>query len=130
MSDVEAIASTVVDCGFHLHKDIGPGLFESVYEVVFAARLSKRGLLVERQKPIAFNIDGIDFADGFRVDLLVEGKLIVELKSIEALAPIHTKQLVTYLRLMNLPLGLLINFGAATFSGGIKRVSNHHNNGF
>ena len=129
MSDVEALASIVVDCGFHLHKDVGPGLFESVYEIVFAERLTKRGLLVERQKPIAFNIDGIDFVDGFRADLLIERTLIIELKSIEALAPIHTKQLLTYLRLMKLPLGLLNNFGAATFRDGIKRVSNHHNEG-
>jgi GxxExxY protein len=129
VSDVEALATIAVDCGFHLHKDVGPGLFESVYEVVFAERLSKCGLLVERQKPIAFSIDGIDFTDGFRVDLLIERQLIIELKSIETLAPIHTKQLITYLRLMNLPLGLLINFGAATFRDGIKRVSNHHKNG-
>jgi GxxExxY protein len=119
VSDVEALATIAVDCGFHLHKDVGPGLFESVYEVVFA----------ERQKPIAFSIDGIDFTDGFRVDLLIERQLIIELKSIETLAPVHTKQLITYLRLMNLPLGLLINFGAATFRDGIKRVSNHHKNG-
>jgi GxxExxY protein len=126
--DVEALASIVVDCGFHLHKDVGPGLFESVYETVLAERLTKRGLVVERQKQIAFRIDDIDFVDGFRIDLLINGKLLIELKSLETLAPVHTKQVVTYLRLMNLPLGLLMNFGAAQFRGGIKRIVNSHTN--
>ncbi|MFM9852800.1 MAG: GxxExxY protein [Sphingomonadaceae bacterium] len=126
MVDVEALASIAVDCGYHLHKDVGPGLFESVYEIVLAERLTKRGLVVERQKQIAFQIDDIEFSDGFRADLLINGRLLIELKSVESLAPIHTKQVVTYLRLMNLPLGLLMNFGAAQFRDGIRRIVNAH----
>ena len=124
--NVEEASATVVDAAFHLHKDLGPGLLESVYEVVLARMLEKRGLQVERQKSVAFDFDGMHFNEGLRVDLLVEGCLVLELKSVENLAPVHPKQLLTYLRLLKLPLGLLINFGAATFKEGIKRVVNNH----
>ncbi|PIX83700.1 MAG: GxxExxY protein [Nitrospirae bacterium CG_4_10_14_3_um_filter_70_108] len=122
--NAEEISATVVDVAFHLHKDLGPGLLESVYEVVLARALERRGLRVERQKPVAFEYDGMRFDDGLRVDLLVNRKLVVELKSVEKVAPVHPKQLLTYLRLLNLPLGLLINFGAATFKEGCKRIVN------
>jgi GxxExxY protein len=122
----EEVSAVVVDAAFHLHKDLGPGLLESVYEVVLARMLGNRGLRVERQKPVAFDFYGIHFDEGLRVDLLVEGCLVVELKSVENLAPVHAKQLLTYLRLLDLPLGLLINFGAATFKEGVKRVVNGH----
>jgi iron complex transport system substrate-binding protein len=82
-------------------------------------------LTVERQKPICFEYDGISFDDGFRVDLLVEGRVVVELKSVEKVAPVHSKQLLTYLRLMSLPVGLLINFGAATLKEGLHRIVNN-----
>jgi iron complex transport system substrate-binding protein len=111
-----------------LHRDLGPGLLESVYEAVLARLLQERGLRVERQKPIRFEYAGIQFEEGFRADLLVEGVLIIELKSVEKLSPVHGKQLLTYLRLMNLPLGLLINYGSALFKDGVERVVNNHQN--
>lgn len=123
---IEELATIVVDCGFHIHRDVGPGLLESVYETVLANRLMHQGLLVERQKPISIRIDGLDFGDGFRADLLIENKLLIEVKSVEKLAPVHLKQALTYLRLMNLPLGLLINFGSDTYREGVKRVMNNH----
>lgn len=124
--NVEQISAIVVDVAFHLHKDLGPGLLETVYEVVLARALQRRGLTVERQKPVNFEYDGMLFEEGLRVDLLINGIFLVELKSVEAFAPVHPKQLRTYLRLMRLPLGLLINFGAATFKEGVKRVVNNH----
>jgi iron complex transport system substrate-binding protein len=124
--NVEEVSAIVVDAAFHLHRDLGPGLLESVYEVVLAGMLERRGLRIERQKPVAFDFDGMRFNEGLRVDLLVENCLVVELKSVENLAPVAPKQLLTYLRLLKLPLGLLINFGAATFKEGVKRVVNNH----
>jgi GxxExxY protein len=88
--------------------------------------LERRGLFVERQRPIAIHFDGIAVDEGFRADLFIEGKLLIELKSVERTAPVHLKQVLTYLRLMNLPLGLLMNFGAATFREGVRRVANGH----
>jgi GxxExxY protein len=124
--ELEDIARVVVDCGFNLHRRIGPGLLESVYEAVLSELLAKQGFAVERQVPIAVRIDDIVVNEGFRVDLLVEGRLLVELKSVERLAPVHGKQVLTYLRLMDLPLGFLINFGAATFREGVRRIVNNH----
>ena len=124
--DVEAVASIAVDCGFKVHEGLGPGLLESVYEAVLARSLAARGLYVERQKPIPIRFQGVTMDEGFRADLLVERKLLIELKSVERIAPVHGKQLLTYLRLMDLSLGLLMNFGAATFREGIKRVVNNH----
>jgi GxxExxY protein len=122
----EETAKIVIDCGFRLHKEVGPGLLESVYETVLASRLMRAGLKVDRQKPIQIKIDEITFPDAFRADLLVEDILLVEIKSLEKLAPIHHKQTLTYLRMMNLPLGLLINFGGETFREGVSRVMNNH----
>ena len=124
--NIEEISGVVVDAAFHLHKDLGPGLLESVYEAVLARMLEQRGLQVERQKVVAFDFHGMHFDEGLRVDLLINGCLVVELKSVENLAPVHSKQLITYLRLLDLRLGLLINFGAATFKEGIKRIANNH----
>jgi iron complex transport system substrate-binding protein len=124
--NVEEVSATVVDAAFHLYKDLGPGLLESVYEAVLAKVLERRGLRVERQKSVAFDFDGMQFNECLRVDLLVESCLVVELKSVENLAPVHPKQLLTYLRLVKLPLGLLINFGAPTFKEGVKRIVNNH----
>jgi iron complex transport system substrate-binding protein len=126
--NIEELSTIVVDTAFHLHRDLGPGLLESVYESIFARMLESRGLRVERQKPLAFDFQGMHFDDGLRVDLLVNDTLVVELKSVENFAPVHAKQLLTYLRLLKLPLGLLINFGAATFKEGCKRVVNNHKN--
>jgi GxxExxY protein len=125
-ADVERVASIAVDCGFKIHEGLGPGLLESVYEAVLAQGLARRGLSVARQKPVPIRFDNLIIDEGFRADLLVEGVLLIELKCAERFAPVHAKQLLTYLRLMNLPLGLLMNFGTATFREGIKRVVNGH----
>ena len=121
---LDDITGEIVDAAFMLHTGLGPGLLESVYETVLARELLRRGLQVERQKPVSFHYDGLDFNDGFRVDLMVESRVIVEIKSVERLAPVHSKQLLTYLRLLNLPVGLLINFGAPTLKDGLHRIVN------
>lgn len=123
--DIEWLAKTAVDCGFQIHDDIGPGLLESAYAAFLAAALAERGLRVESQKPVAVAYRGLVVRDAFRLDLLVEGRLIIEVKSVERFAPVHAKQLLTYLRLMDQPLGLLMNFGAELFRGGLKRVINN-----
>lgn len=124
MKDLDDITGTVINEAMQLHRALGPGLLESVYEVVLARTLEKRGLHVERQKPIRFEYDGVTFEEGFRIDLLVEHFVVIELKSVETISPVHGKQLLTYLRLMQLPVGLLINFGAATLKEGLHRVVN------
>jgi GxxExxY protein len=118
------IAAQVVDAAYHIHKKLGPGLFESVYEVILAYDIKQRGLLAERQVAIPIEYDGIKFDEGFRADIIVENKLIVEIKSIEKLANVHKKQLLTYLRLTNMKLGLLINFNEALIKNGLVRVVN------
>ncbi len=125
-SNLEQIATSVIDCGFHLHNDLGPGLLETAYETILAASLRSRGLQVDRQVPIKIKYNDLEIEEGFRADLLIENMLLVELKSVERIAPVHGKQVLTYLKLMNLPLGLLINFGAPTFKEGIKRIVNNH----
>ncbi len=129
MTDLESLATKVVDTALSVHIDVGPGLLESVYEQLLANRLKLQGLTVDRQLPVGAKIDGLDFPEAFRIDLLIESKLLVEVKSIEKLAPIHAKQTLTYLRLMQLPLGLLINFGGITLKEGIKRVVNNYRQG-
>ena len=124
MHDLEDISSIAVDCGFHIHKELGPGLLESVYEAVLAASLAEHGLVVERQRLVPVTFRGLTLTEGFRADLVVNGSLIIEIKSVERNAPIHSKQLLTYLRLMNQPIGLLMNFGCETFKDGLKRVVN------
>ena len=124
MTDIEECARPAVDAGYHLHRELGPGLLESVYEALLAARLMREGLIVVRQKLLPVVFDGISLPDGFRVDLLVDGRLIVEVKSVERLAPVHSKQLLTYIRLAKQPVGLLMNFGGATFREGLRRVVN------
>ena len=118
------IAKVVVNSAFKVHTLLGPGLLESVYETVLAYELKKRGLRVVRQQPIPVVYDEIHMDDGFRADLIVEGRLIVELKSLEVIAPVHKKQLLTYLRLSDRRLGLLINFGSEFIRDGITRVVN------
>jgi iron complex transport system substrate-binding protein len=126
--NIEELSAIVVDCGYKLHVDAGPGLLESVYEVVLATMLADRGLLTKRQVPVPINLMGKTFNEGFRADIIVEDKLLIELKSVETLSPVHSKQVLTYLRLLQMPLGLLINFGAATFKVGTKRIVNNHQN--
>jgi GxxExxY protein len=124
MSDLEKLAALAVDCGYRIHYDLGPGLLESVYETLLAAKLAGAGVRVERQKPIAFEYEGIRVREGFRADLLLDRRLIVEIKSTERLAAVHSRQLLTYLRLLDRPLGLLMNFGGVTFREGLRRVMN------
>jgi len=118
------IAKIIVDAAFQIHKRLGPGLLELVYEVVLAHELKKRGLRVKRQVPVAIVYDDIKFDEGFRADLIIEDKVIVELKSVENIVPVHKKQLLTYLRLSDKRLGLLINFGSELIRDGISRVVN------
>jgi iron complex transport system substrate-binding protein len=124
--DVNALTGEIVDAAFNLHRRLGPGLLESVYESVLARDLERRQLRVQRQKPLAFEYEGMQFTQGLIVDLLVEETVVVELKSLERLAPIHAKQVLTYLRLLKLPVGLLINFGAPTFKAGVQRIVNNY----
>ena len=124
--DVEELARIALDCGYKLHCEIGPGLLETVYEILLAEFLSERGLRVERQKIVPIVFRGKLLDEAFRIDLLVEDRLVIELKSTERHAPVHAKQLLTYLRLMELPLGLLMNFGAPSFKEGVKRLANDY----
>jgi len=123
--ELDDITGAVVKDAIWIHRRPGTGLLESVYQRLLERGLQRRGLRVESQVGIDFTCDGIDFKDGFRIDLLVERCVILEVKSLErGLAPVHTKQLLTYLRLTNLQVGLLLNFGCATMKEGIKRVVN------
>jgi len=124
MRELDDVTGSIVDASLRIHRALGPGLLESVYEAVLARALEQRGFQVERQKAIRFLYDGMVFDEGFRADLLVESRVIVELKSVERLAPVHAKQLLTYLKLTNRPVGLLINFGAATLREGLHRIVN------
>lgn len=126
MERIEELARIAIDCGFRLHSELGPGLLESVYEALLADSLVRRGLGVERQRIIPIRWNDVTLDEGFRADLIIEGVLLIELKSVETLARVHGKQVLTYLRLMKLPLGLLMNFGSETFKEGLRRVSNDY----
>ena len=123
---LEEIARRAIDCGYHLHRDLGPGLLESAYEALMAEALRQAGLAVDRQVAVPLRFRGVVVDNAFKIDLLVEGMLIIELKSVEKLAPVHGKQVLTYLRVMDLPLGLLMNFGQATFKDGLRRIANDY----
>jgi len=118
------IGKIIVECAIQIHKELGPGLFENVYEAILAHELAQLGLQVERQIPIAIAYHGITFDEGFRADLIVEGKVIVELKSVEAVSKAHKKQVLTYLKLTGMKLGYLLNFGEALMKDGISRILN------
>lgn len=118
------IAAIVVDCALTIHRGLGPGLFESVYEEVLTYELENLGLQVERQKVVDIEWDGIKLGKGFVADMVVNSKVIVELKSVEKVQPVHQKQLQTYLRLTGIKLGLLINFNERFIKDGIQRVVN------
>lgn len=124
MSNVEDLATQAIQCGFAIHRDLGPGLLESCYEVLLAASLARTGLAVERQKVVDIEYNGISVREAFRADLLIEGRLVVEVKAVDRLAAIHSRQVLTYLKLLDLPLGLVMNFGGGTFREGLKRVAN------
>jgi len=119
------ISKILVDCCFKVHTELGPGLLESVYEEVLSYEIIKRGLNLERQKGIPVVYDNLRMEIGFRADIIVENKVIIELKSIEAIAPVHSKQLLTYLKLTGMKLGLLVNFNEALIKDGIKRIVNN-----
>ena len=119
------LSRIVVDAAFKIHSTLGPGLFESVYEVAMAHELERRGCHVTRQRGIPVQYEQVRLNLGFRADIIVDRKLIVEVKSIESFAPVHIKQLLTYLRLTDLRLGLLINFNVDLIKNGIRRVVNN-----
>ncbi len=126
MKDIDEVSGDVVNVAIRLHRDLGPGLLESVYETVLAGALMGLGYSVERQKPVNIEFEGLRFEAAFKVDLLVDSRLIVEIESVERLNMAHRKQLLTYLRLLKQPVGLLINFGGATLKEGLHRVVNDH----
>ncbi|MFO8025832.1 GxxExxY protein [Thiohalophilus sp.] len=119
------IGKIIINTAFNIHRDIGPGLLETVYEVILASELHQQGLQVDRQVPIAIEYRGVCFDEGFRADLIVENKVIIELKCIENLNNAHKKQLLTYLRMADKKLGYLLNFSEALMKSGIVRVVNH-----
>lgn len=119
------IAKKVLDEAFRVHTELGPGLLESVYEQVLAHRLEKAGHRVDVQKTISIEVDGLSIPEAFRADLVIDNLLIIELKSVDQIKPVFAKQLLTYLRMSGLKLGLLINFGSVRLKEGIERISNN-----
>jgi len=113
-----------VDRAIRLHRELGPGLLETVYEVILAHQLREAGLKVERQVPMAIEFKGIRFDEGFRADIIVNDKVILELKSVESVSKAHKKQVLTYLKLSDMKLGFVLNFGAALMKDGISRIIN------
>ena len=122
--DENQIGNKIIDSSIELHRDLGPGLLESVYEIALSRELSSRGLVVERQVPVSIEYKGIKFDEGFRADIIVEKKVIIELKSVESLSNVHKKQLLTYLKLTKMKLGYVLNFGEALMKDGITRIVN------
>ena len=123
---INDISFVVIDEAIRIHRELGPGLFETVYETVLAGRLEKRGLRADRQVPVPIEFDGHAFGAAFKIDILVEQQLILEIKSVEVLTKLHARQLTTYLRLTNQPVGLLLNFSALTMKDGIRRLVNNY----
>ncbi|WP_326524603.1 GxxExxY protein [Sphingomonas sp.] len=126
MEDINRITHDVIDLSIRIHRDLGPGLLESVYEMVLASRLEAAGYGVRRQHPVAIDFEGTRFEAAFRVDILVADRLVVEIKSVERLSKVHAKQVLTYLRLMKQPVGLLVNFGGETLKEGVRRLVNNY----
>lgn len=122
--ELDDITEAIVDAALTIHRRLGPGLLETAYELALTRELQRRGLHVLRQHPIDFVYDGAVIADAYRIDLLVEQCVIVEIKSVERTAPVHRKQTLTYLRLADLRVGLLVNFGAPTLKEGLHRIVN------
>lgn len=123
-SEENRVSGAIVDAAFRMHRELGPGMLESAYESVLAYELVRRGLEVRLQVPVPLVWDGMLVKECFRADLVVEGIVLVELKSVEHLVPVHKKQVITYLKLMDLRVGLLINFGAKTFGDAVVRLAN------
>ena len=119
------IGDRIIDRAIHIHRELGPGLLETVYEVVLSHELKILGLAIERQVPIAIEYQGLKFVEGFRADLVIENKVIVELKCVQKVNDAHKKQLLTYLRLTGMKLGYVLNFSEALMRDGITRTVNH-----
>lgn len=126
ITSIDDLSGVVVDTAIGIHRDIGPGLLESVYEAVLAGRLEDRGLKIARQVPVPLSVDGRHFDVAFRIDILVEDRLIIEVKAVEQLSKAHSRQLLTYLRLFQQPVRLLLNFSGATMTEGIRRMVNDY----
>ena len=126
MGSGDQISPVVIEEAIGIHRELGPGLFETVYETVLAGRIEKRGLRVERQVPVPIEFDGHAFGAAFKIDILVENSLILEIKSVEQLSKVHAMQVLTYLRLTKQPVGLLLNFSAPTMREGIRRLVNNY----
>lgn len=126
MKQIDEVTRDVIGLSMRIHTALGPGLFESVYETVLAGKLIELGYTVQRQLPINIEFEGTQFSNAFKIDLLVDQQLIIEIKSVEKPSALHAQQLLTYLRLMKLPVGLVINFSCLTLKDGIRRVVNHH----
>jgi iron complex transport system substrate-binding protein len=126
VTDIDKITGDVLDAAIKLHRELGPGLLESVYETLLAAQLGRFGYKVARQFPVDIDFDGMRFRGAFRIDLLVDDRLLIEVKSVDQLHASHAKQLLTYLRLTKQPVGLLINFGGATLKEGFRRLVNDY----
>ncbi len=124
--DLEELITIAVDCGFHIHKDVGPGLLESVYQKILTAALIDRGLSVACEVTVPLRFKGVVIDNALRADMIVENRLLIELKSTESVAAVHGKQVLTYLRLLQMPVGMLFNFGQATFKDGSQRIVNKY----
>jgi GxxExxY protein len=129
MNEINEITGRIIKLAYRVHSELGPGLMEKVYESVLERGLRRAGFQVERQRPVSFEFDGMRFENAFCVDLLVEGRVVVELKSVEKLARVHHKQVLTYLRLLDLPVGILANFGVANMNDGLFRILNQRASG-
>jgi len=125
--EIDEISGIVIDECIAIHRELGPGLFENVYETVLAGRIEARGLRVHRQLSVPIEFDGQRFDPAFRLDLLIEDRLVVEVKAVERISQAHIRQLLTYLRLLKQPVGLLLNFNHSTMKEGIRRVANDYN---
>ena len=124
--DIERMATLAVDAAFAVHKELGPGLLESAYEGCFAYELELREVRFQRQLPVPLNYKGKLIEVGFRADVVLEQKLLIELKAVEALLPVHRAQVITYLKVLQLPLGLLVNFNTVLIKDGLHRILNLH----
>ena len=126
LADIDRITADVIDEAIRIHRELGPGLLETVYEAVLGKALERRGYQVARQVPVAIDYDGLHFEAAFRVDLLIDGRVVIEVKAVETLGKVHAKQVLTYLRLLKQPVGLLLNFSEATMKDGIRRLVNDY----
>ncbi len=126
MNRIDAITADIIEAAIGIHRGLGPALLENAYELVLAADLVRRGHKVDRQVPVDIEYDGLRIPAAFRADLLVDDIVVLEIKAIEAIAPVHAKQVLTYLRLMHKPVGLLLNFSGETMKEGIRRLVNNY----